>query len=84
MFCHRWALVSVWLVASFCFQVKVSPARVLCVWGIDEAKAFAVLWLVGHEGFAGQILFVFWFVLFCGMLLGVWGNTGLLFYKITP
>ena len=26
-----------------------------------------------------QSVFVFWFVLLFGMLLGVWGNTGLLF-----
>ena len=48
------------------FQVgNASCVRMCCVrvWGlgVDEAKAFAVLWLVGHEGFAGQILFVFWF-----------------------
>ena len=60
------------------FSGEASPARVLCVWGIDEAKAFAVLWLVGHEGFAGQMCLCFGFdglFCFCGMLLGVWGNT---------
>ena len=59
-FRHCLVLVGAWW-WRFLFSGETSPARVLCVWGIDEAKAFAVLWLVGHEGFAGQILFVFWF-----------------------
>ena len=53
-FVAGWVLVSVWLVTKFlslrgagehlvgdkffCFQVKASPTRVLCVWGISETK----------------------------------------------
>ena len=52
-----WVLVSTWLVASFCFQVKTGTAHTSCVWfGISETR---------------MSVFVFWFVLFCGMLLGV-------------
>ena len=52
-----WVLVSAWLVASFCFQVKTGTAHTSCVWfGISETR---------------MSVFVFGFVLFCGMLLGV-------------
>ena len=49
------------VVAGFCLQVKASPARISCVgFGISETR---------------MSVFVFWFVLLCGMLLGVWGST---------
>ena len=52
-----WVLVSTRLVASFCFRVKASTAHTSCVWfGISETR---------------MSVFVFGFVLFCGMLLGV-------------
>ena len=53
-----WVLVSTWLVASFCFQVKASTARgCMRVWfGISETR---------------MSVFVFGFVLLFGMLLGV-------------
>ena len=45
------------VVASFCFRVKTGTARgCMCVWGISETR---------------MSVFVFWFVLLCGMLLGV-------------
>ena len=55
------------VVAGFCLQVKASPAHTSCVgFGISEAR---------------MSVFVFWFVLLFGMLLGVWGNISLLFYR---
>ena len=52
-----WVLVSTRLVASFCFRVKTGIARISCVWfGISETR---------------MSVFVFGFVLLCGMLLGV-------------
>ena len=54
-----------WLVpggGGFCFQVEQVPRVVFArVGGSVKQRLLAVLWLVGHEGFAGQILFVFWF-----------------------
>ena len=47
---------------GFCFQVKNASHVVFArVGGSVKQRLLAVLWLVGHEGFAGQILFVFWF-----------------------
>ena len=61
-------------------------AHVLCarvgLWELMKQRllrSFSLL-VGGFE----QSVFVFWFVLLFGMLLGVWGNTGLLFYRITP
>ena len=56
-----------WLVpggGGFCFQVK-RVLHVFCacgVVGVDETKASCGLFgFIGCKGFAGQILFVFWF-----------------------
>ena len=61
-------------------------ACVVCacgVVGVDETKAFAVFRPCWLEGLSKVCLCFGLFCLF-GMLLGVWGNTGLLFYRITP
>ena len=68
---------AVW--AAAVFQVRQVPhACVVCGLGVDEARIFCGLSALLVGGFE-QSVFVFWFVLLFGMLLGVWGNTGLLF-----
>ena len=50
-----WVLVSTWLVASFCFQVKTGIARISCVWFWELMKQefFAVFQpLLVVKGFA--------------------------------
>ena len=52
----------------------------MCGLGVDEAKAFAVFrpsWLEGLS----KVCLCSGLFCFYGMLLGVWGNTGLLFYR---
>ena len=81
-----WVLVSTWLVASFLsphvgfacggkvFQVGNCRTHFMCVvLGVDETRIFCGLSaLVGCKGFCRVTsVFVFGFVLFCGMLLGV-------------
>ena len=81
-----WVLVSAWLVASFLsphvgfacggkvFQVGNCCIYFMCVvLGVDETRTFCGLSaLVGCKGFCRVTsVFVFGFVLFCGMLLGV-------------
>ena len=63
---------AVW--AAAVFQVRQVPhACVVCGLGVDETKVFCGLSaLVGCKGFCRVTsVFVFWFVLLCGMLLGV-------------
>ena len=52
-----WVLVSTWLVASFCFQVKTGTAYTSCVvcvvLGVDETRTFCGLSaLLVVKGFA--------------------------------
>ena len=59
------------MVTSFCLQVKASTHTLhVCGLGVDETKVFCGLSALLVGGFE-QSVFVFWFVLFCGMLLGV-------------
>ena len=52
------------------------------VLGVDKTKAFCGLSALLVGGVSANV-FVFWFVLFCGMLLGVWNNT-VVVLLITP
>ena len=70
-----WVLVSTWLVTEFLFsgEDRYRTYFVCVVLGVDETRTFCGLSaLIGCKGFCRVTsVFVFGFVLFCGMLLGV-------------
>ena len=70
-----WVLVSTRLVAKFLFagEDRYRTHFMCVVLGVDETRIFCGLSaLVGCKGFCRVTsVFVFGFVLFCGMLLGV-------------
>ena len=68
-------LVSTWLVTEFLFsgEDRYRTHFMCVVLGVDETRIFCGLSaLVGCKGFCRVTsVFVFGFVLFCGMLLGI-------------